>query len=200
MNKTKKTSKSIAVLASGLALAAATGSGAAIANTANSAGTSSTSASVRAEGVRAAGLSQTQADQLQRSIDKQLATMKVPARQVSYNTIRTEDGSTSVTLTAPGQARDSSCRSGRLCLWAGDNYDHAKIVFWRCGFRNLGDVGWSDRLTSFKNYQTTGTRAKFYNWRSGGGWQLLFGSTARHSVPDLQGTGYNNMVDAVRVC
>jgi hypothetical protein len=192
-----KTRKSIAVLASGLALAVATGSGAAIAITAD---TSSTSASVRAQQARAAGLSRGQADQVQSSIDKQLATMKVPARQVSYNTIRTEDGSASITLTAPGQARDSSCRSGRLCLWAGDNYDHAKIVFYRCGFRNLWDVGWSDRLTSFKNYQTTGTRAKFYNWGSGGGWDQVFGSTARHKVPDLQGTGYNNVVDAVRVC
>ncbi|MEV8022383.1 hypothetical protein AB0O76_40025 [Streptomyces sp. NPDC086554] len=73
-------------------------------------------------------------------------------------------------------------------------------MFYKCGFRNLGKVGWSDRLTSFKNYQTPGTNSRFYNWRSGGGWHQLFGSTAKHKVGDLDGTGYNNMVDGVHVC
>ncbi|MDI3423485.1 peptidase inhibitor family I36 protein [Streptomyces luteolus] len=162
--------KGVAVLCAGLALAAVTGSGAAAATDSG----------------------------LQGRIDRYLSTMDVPARQVGHDTIRTADGSATVTFAAPGAARDSSCKSGRLCLWAGDNYDHAKLTFYTCAFRKLSKYGFHNRLTSFKNNQTGGTRAKFYEWR--GHWALVFGSTAPHNVPDLQGTAYNNTVDAVRVC
>ncbi|MER5437766.1 hypothetical protein [Streptomyces sp. NPDC002790] len=156
-----------------------------------------TADTVRTAQARAAGLSEGQAAQLQDRIDAHRAGMKVPAQQVSFDEIRANDGTT-ITFTAPGSALGSGCSSGRLCLWAGDKYDHKKLTFYRCAFRDLSDYGFNDRLTSLKNRQSSGTRAKFYNWE--GHWSLKFGSTAPHNIPDLQGTPYNNMIDGVRVC
>ncbi|MFM9370704.1 hypothetical protein [Streptomyces sp. Da 82-17] len=184
----------LAVLCAGLALAVAAGGGTAAAT--------GTAAPAGADRRQAPALQERVAFQervaLQGRIDRHLAAMDVPARQTGRDTIRTADGSTTITFTEPGEPRDSSCRSGRLCLWAGDHYDHKKVVFRTCAFRKLSAYGFKDRLTSFKNHQTRGTRTKFYVWR--GHWAHVFGSTAPHRVPDLQGTEYNNDVDAVRVC
>lgn len=189
-----KTQKSIAALATGLALV--TGTGTAIALT----GPTSSTASLYTEQARAAGLSARQAGQLQDRVDAQLADMKDPAHQVGYDEIRTDDGSVAITLSVPGvnRSENSKCTGKRLCLWAGDNYDHKRVRFYRCGLRDLGRIGFNDRLTSYKNYQTSGTESRFYNWV--GHRDFLFSSVAKHKEADLQGTGWNNKVDWVKVC
>lgn len=164
--------------------------------TATAAQTESRADSAHAAQARAAGLTERQASRLQNSIDAHLKTMRVPARQSSFNEIRANNGAV-IEFPAPG-VRDSSCRYGRLCLWAGDNYDHAKLVFKQCAYRDLSNYGFNDRLTSYKNNQTRGTRSKFYNWD--GRWDYLFDSVAPHKESDLQGTGWNNKVDRVKVC
>ncbi|NBE50467.1 peptidase inhibitor family I36 protein [Streptomyces boluensis] len=184
-----RTTNGLLALVSGLALAVTGTTGALAAS-----GDTSGAASALTAQAREAGLTARQAAQLQDRIDARLATMKTPAEQVRFDEIRAADG-TRVTF---GARAAGSCTSGRLCLWAGDNYDHEKLTFYKCAFRDLSDYGFNDRLTSLKNYQSKGTWAKFYNWE--GHWSLKFGSTAPHKIPDLQGTEYNNVIDGVRVC
>lgn len=192
----EKTKKNIAMLASGLALITVVGGGSTVATAAD---VSTSANSARMAQARAAGLNEAQAAQLQNRVDQHLKGMKAPARQVNYNTVRTNDGAASITFSAPGQASNRKCQSKRLCLWAGDNYDHRKLVFYKCGFKKLRHYNFTNKLTSYKNYQTRGTRSKFYKW-DGKRWDFLFSSVAPHKEADLQGTPWNNVVDAVRVC
>ncbi|MET9509474.1 peptidase inhibitor family I36 protein [Streptomyces flavidovirens] len=194
MKPMAKTTKRTMALLSGMALAIGVGSGTAVATDQ----AAPSAESMYAAEAGAAGLSARQAAQLQDRVDARLANLKVPAQQVSYNEIRTKDGSASITLTSPGAAADSSCSSGYLCLWAGDFWDGDKLSFYKCDFRDLGDYGFNDRLTSYKNNQSSGTRAKFYNWQ--GSWVYKFDSHAYHSEDDLQNTPWDNMIDGVRVC
>ncbi len=147
---------------------------------------------------KAMGLSARQAAQLQDRVDAQLADMKIPAEQVKYNEIRTKDGSSSITLPVPGAAADTSCPHEYLCLWDGAYWTGTKHTFWACGYVNLSDRGFNDRLTSYKNNQTTGTVSSFYNWE--GSWVYKFGSRAYHTEDSLANTPWNNMIDRVLVC
>ncbi|MGW4440894.1 peptidase inhibitor family I36 protein [Streptomyces sp. NPDC004596] len=146
----------------------------------------------------AVGLSARQAAQLQDRVDTQLADMKVPAEPVRYDEIRAKDGSASITMSVPGAAADTSCSYEYLCLWDGANWTGTKLSFTVCAFRDLSDYGFNDRLTSYKNNQTTGTVSKFYNWE--GSWVYKLGSTAYHTEDSLANTPWNNMIDGVRVC
>ncbi|MFG2999107.1 hypothetical protein [Streptomyces sp. NPDC048340] len=112
--------------------------------------------------VRAAGLTDVQAGQLQQQVDAVLA--KDPqARQVSANKLTTAGGS--MVLAVPGrpETRDLAapdaalaCNNGHLCIvdGRGVNYD-----YYRCGYYNFDGVG----NGTFNNNQTSGTRARFYN-------------------------------------
>ncbi|MET9967606.1 peptidase inhibitor family I36 protein [Streptomyces sp. NPDC006356] len=190
-----KTTKGMMALLSGMALAIGVGGTAVAVDQ-----TASSVESVYAAEARTAGLSDRQADQLQDRVDARLAKLKVPARQVSYNEIRTEDGSASITLSSPGVKASTSCSYEYLCLWSGSSYTGEKLSFSACKLRNLGDYGFSDKLTSYKNNQTSGTRAKFYNWKTGGGWDYKFDSRAPHVEANLSDTSWNNMIDGVQVC
>ncbi|MGW8065394.1 hypothetical protein ACVV2G_24785 [Streptomyces ziwulingensis] len=154
-------------------------------------------ASTYAAEAQAAGLSARQAARLQDRVDARLADVKVPAEQVSHNEIRAKDGSASITVSVPGTA-DTSCSYTYLCLWDGANWTGSKLSLYVCGFRDLSDYGFSDRLTSYKNNQTTGTRSLFYNWQ--GSWVYKFDSHAYHTEDSLANTSWNNMIDGVRVC
>ncbi|MDG9701549.1 peptidase inhibitor family I36 protein [Streptomyces sp. DH37] len=194
MKPMTKTTKRTTALLSGMALAIGVGSGAAVATDR----AAPPAESVYAAEAGAAGLTARQAARLQDRVDARLADLGVPALQVNYNEIRTEDGSASITLSSPGAAADSSCSSGYLCLWSGDFWDGDKLSFYKCAFRDLSDYGFNDRLTSYKNNQSSGTRAKFYNWQ--GSWVYKFDSHAYHTEDDLQNTPWDNMIDGVRVC
>lgn len=190
-----KTTKRMMALLPGIALAIGAGSTAVAGDR-----TPSSAESAYAADARAAGLSARQAGQLQDRLEARLAKLKVPAQQVSYNQIRTDDGSASITLTAPGAAASTSCSYYYLCLWTGSSWTGEKLSFSACQFRDLSDYGFHDVLTSYKNHQTTGTRSLFYNWKTGGGWDYKFDSDAYHTEADLSDTPWNNMIDGVRVC
>ncbi|WP_180686146.1 peptidase inhibitor family I36 protein [Streptomyces gossypiisoli] len=189
-----RTTKRTAALLCGIAVAL--GAGTATAAAADRAAQSAES--VYAAEAKAVGLSDRQAAQLQDRVDVQLADMKVPAEQVSYNEIRAKDGSASITVSAPGAAASTSCSYTYLCLWDGANWTGTKLSFYVCAFRDLSDYGFSDRLTSYKNNQTSGTRSLFYNWQ--GSWVYKFDSHAYHTEDSLANTSWNNMIDGVRVC
>ncbi|MFF3313191.1 hypothetical protein [Streptomyces sp. NPDC002952] len=147
---------------------------------------------------KAVGLSSRQAAQLQDRVDAKLADIKVPAEQVGYNEIRAKDGSAIVTVSVPGVA-DTSCSYKWLCLWTGPNWTDSKVSFTECRDYDLNNYSFNnDTLTSYKNNQTTGTVARFYNWE--GRKVYKFGSTAYHTEDSLANTPWDNMIDIVDVC
>ncbi|MEU1854271.1 peptidase inhibitor family I36 protein [Streptomyces sp. NPDC019990] len=194
MNVRSQITKRASALLCGMALALGAGSATAAAT---DRATQSAESKYAAE-AKAVGLSARQAAQLQDRVDAQLADIKVPAEQVRYNEIRAKDGSASITMPVPGVAPDTSCSYEYLCLWDGANWTGTKLSFSVCAFRDLSDYGFSDRLTSYKNNQTSGTVSKFYNWE--GRWVYKFGSTAYHTEDSLANTPWNNMIDGVNVC
>ncbi|MFD7438818.1 hypothetical protein [Streptomyces sp. NPDC059861] len=147
---------------------------------------------------KAVGLSSRQAAQLQDRVDAKLADIKVPAEQVGYNEIRAKDGSAIVTVSVPGVA-NTSCSYEWLCLWTGPNWTDSKVSFTECRDYDLNNYSFNnDTLTSYKNNQTTGTVARFYNWE--GRKVYKFGSTAYHTEDSLANTPWDNMIDIVDVC
>ncbi|MGJ5894333.1 hypothetical protein ACSCBZ_20565 [Streptomyces niveiscabiei] len=187
--------KRSAALLCGMALALGAGSATAVAADRAAQPAESTYAA-QAEAV---GLSARQAAQVQDRVDAQLAAMKVPAEQVGYNEIRAKDGSATITMAVPG-VTDTSCGDRYLCLWRDANWTGTKLSFTTCAFRDLNDYAFNnDTLTSYKNSQTRGTVAKFYNWQ-GGSWVQKFTSTAPHTEDSLANTPWNDMIDGVRVC
>ena len=190
-----RTTKRATALLCGMALALGAGSATAAAAADRAA---QPAESAYAAEAKAAGLSARQAAQLQARVDAQLADIKVPAEQVSYNEIRAKDGSATITVSAPGVAAGTGCSYTYLCMWDGANWTGSKLSLYVCALRDLSDYGFNDRLTSYKNNQTTGTRARFYNWQ--GSWVYKFDSHAYHTEDSLANTPWNNMIDGVRVC
>lgn len=194
MNVRSQITKRASALLCGMALALGAGSTAAAATDPATRPAESTYAAE----AKAVGLSARQAAQLQDRVNAHLADMKVPAEQVKYNEIRAKDGSATITMAVPGVA-DTSCSYEYLCLWQGANWTGTKLSLTVCALRDLNDYAFNnDTLTSYKNNQTTGTVAKFYNWE--GSWVYKFGSTAPHTEDSLANTPWNNMIDGVRVC
>ncbi|TCC30455.1 hypothetical protein [Kribbella sindirgiensis] len=195
-------SRTMARLWVGLTALAVSASGALMANAAPPDERTTSQQARFATQARSAGLTAAQAKELQRKVDDRMAQIKVPVHQVSFNQIMADDGSARLTLGAPGAAapRNILCDDGNLCLWAGDYYDHERHDLFYCRLYNLADWGFNDRLTSYMNEQSKGTRARFYNWQ-GGKWVQKFTSVAPHQDPDLgRWQGLNNMIDAVRPC
>lgn len=155
---------------------------------------------------RDAGLSSQQALRLQNRVDERLDSMKVDAHQVGFNEIATDDGFAKITFPQPADDGDqlvcATDSPGYLCLYAGDYYDHEVISFYECAWALLADFGFQNRLTSYKNNQTDGTRAKFYTRDSDFNLIYEFDSVAPHKEPDLDrwNYGWNNEIDEVKVC
>lgn len=111
-----------------------------------------------------AGLSTTQAAELQQKVDRFLAR-DTDWRQVSANRILTDGGS--VTLALPGEEKarnlnatagaQLACNHGHLCITDGDG-DHWDYYY--CGYYDFYGVGDG----TFNNNQTWGTTARFYNY------------------------------------
>ncbi|MFD4786137.1 peptidase inhibitor family I36 protein [Streptomyces sp. NPDC058459] len=177
-------------------MALAVGAGNAAASAADR--TTQSAESKYAAEAKAVGLSSRQAARLQDRVDARLADIKVPAEQVGYNEIQAKDGSAIVTLSVPG-VTDTSCSYEYLCLWTGANWTGSKVSFAKCQDYDLNDYSFNnDTLTSYKNNQTTGTVARFYNWE--GRKVYKFGSTAYHAEDSLANTPWDNMIDIVDVC
>lgn len=194
MHVRSQVTKRASALLCGMALALGAGSATAAATD----GAARSAEAKYAAEAKAVGLSARQAAQLQDRVDAKLADIKVPAEQVTYNEIRAKDGSATITMSVPGTA-DTSCSYEYLCLWTGANWTGTKLSFSVCALRDLSDYAFgNDTLTSYKNNQTSGTVARFYNWE--GSWVYKFGSTAYHTEDSLANTPWNNMIDGVDVC
>ncbi|GGX81898.1 peptidase inhibitor family I36 protein [Streptomyces fructofermentans] len=180
-------------------MALAVGAGSTAAAAAATDRTAQSAESKYAAQAKAVGLSSRQAAQVQDRVDAQLADIKVPAEQVAYNEIRAKDGSAIITVSVPGVA-NTSCDYEYLCLWTGPNWTDSKLAFYQCRDYDLSHYSAfrNDTLTSYKNNQTTGTVARFYNWE--GRKVYKFGSTAYHTEDSLSNTPWDNMIDIVDVC
>ncbi|WP_158688008.1 MULTISPECIES: hypothetical protein [Actinomycetes] len=69
------------------------------------------------------------------------------------------------------------CPWENLCIYDQPGTQGIQWNFYRCGFVNIGLSGWSDRIRSFINNQTSGTVAEFSNW-NGRSWDVVGQSTA----------------------
>ncbi|HET6708114.1 peptidase inhibitor family I36 protein [Amycolatopsis sp.] len=88
-------------------------------------------------------------------------------------------------VAAPATASaDANCPYLYLCIWDGFNYNGEKKQFIRCGWENIGAMGWSDRIKSFKNNQSPGATTVFNNWNATTGrWEVLDRSRAPEFIP-----------------
>lgn len=88
-------------------------------------------------------------------------------------------------VAAPATAQaDSNCDYLYLCIWDGFNYNGNKLAFKACGFVNIGNMGWSDRLRSFKNNQSQHALSVFSNFNPVfPRWETLDSSRAPESIP-----------------
>ncbi|ROP37512.1 peptidase inhibitor family I36 protein [Saccharothrix texasensis] len=90
-------------------------------------------------------------------------------------------GATAAPATASADPQE--CRGGYLCLYSGIGYTGHLWMKSRCGFYNIGLEGWSDRVRSYRNLQSTGTVSIFMQW-DGATWVELGRSTASEEVYD----------------
>lgn len=96
------------------------------------------------------------------------------AEKISDNTVRLANG---VEATAKAPDAAPSCPYTYLCIYDLPNFRGYHLDFYKCGFVNIGTLGWSDRIQSYENDQTPGTVSIFMNW-NGSNWEELSRSTA----------------------
>jgi hypothetical protein len=103
----------------------------------------------------AAGLSTAQAHSLQSRVEQYLRT--VGGTQVSANKIDL-NGTGELVLAAPGLAA-ATCYYGDMCVWSGQNFTGDFLAKYIC---SRFYIPWTS-TGSWRNNQTTGTRARFYD-------------------------------------
>ncbi|SER58828.1 Peptidase inhibitor family I36 [Lentzea xinjiangensis] len=114
------------------------------------------------------------------------------AQQTSANSVRLANGVEAVIREA------GPCTGGWLCLYDSHNFSVSgrQLDLQNCGFVNIGDMGWSDKVRSYRNYKPQGTVSIFMNW-TGSSWQEVERSTAVQEKPYVD-DAYN--ADGVWVC
>jgi hypothetical protein len=138
------------------------------------------------------------------------------ARLLASNTVLIEPGVSIVVLPATPIPAIYSCPFEYLCISDAPSWDrtgHYVINLRTCEFIDLGRrsypdfkyVGtipgpkWNDRLSSYNNNQTKGTRSRFYDWRSG--WTRVHTSGgAPSAIDNLADLAVDNLIDGVQVC
>jgi hypothetical protein len=153
-----------------------------------------------ADQARAAGLSTSQIQLLQREVTAYVA--QTGGRQVSANRVEFAGGD--ITVAVPGQryAHDlatgatatawPSCTYGDFCAYSGTSGSGTKKAYYAC--QNV--LPFSSGTGSFDNNQTTGTRAYLYRYTSSGSTFLAYTSTARDQHASWSWSGTAN----VRTC
>ncbi|WP_431040517.1 hypothetical protein ACQUSR_00520 [Streptomyces sp. P1-3] len=123
------------------------------------------------------------------------------ARQLDSHTIKLRNGVIArVTLASGASAEDwpPSCGHGYLCLFSGVLGTGSRLDLFRCGFVNIGwDYGWSDKLRSLVDRQTSGTRSSFFNW-NGAAWEWLGDVTAPYQYQNVPTPLW--YTDGIKVC
>ncbi|MBW5485037.1 hypothetical protein [Streptomyces bambusae] len=121
---------------------------------------------------KAAGLTTSQAAELQAEVDSVLA-QQPGTRQIGANKLSMPGGT--LTLPAPGSLGAAlACDNGHLCITDGQgkNYD-----YYYCGYYDFWGIG----NGTFNNNQTWGTRARFYNENGSERWSNVAKDTGTAS-------------------
>lgn len=138
------------------------------------------------------------------------------SRQISATTVELAPGVEMTVAGAVSAAADSSCASGRLCLWQDVYRGGAKLAFYYCKSEWLGDYSyvdyrdgkrksWRDSVSSIWNNQTGGALSAFYNYHLLGD-TLVGYLSAGNYLQDLtrdasrDGGSWNDKIDRVTVC
>ncbi|GAA3380818.1 hypothetical protein GCM10020367_69620 [Streptomyces sannanensis] len=156
-----------------------------------------------------AGLNKSELAELQRQVDKQMATTP-GGKQIGVNQIAWRGGKAVMTFPLPGEKKaravdepfsamgSPNCSYKWTCLYEHSNFDGRRLTWSDCGgILDLSDWGFSDQTTSWHNNQTSGTKTRVYNWT--GAWTLLWTSTAPSSSSNVGSTN-NDKADGIDVC
>lgn len=137
----------------------------------------------------------------QRQVD-QLLALYPGSHQIGPAAVQVTPG---IAALAPSAAA-GTCAYRYLCVWSDAGTNGQTLAFIRCDFVNLGEISfpgggrWNDKLSSFANNQTAGTRSHFYNYGGGGFWDLKLTSAAPQTVGNLSSYGLNDIIDGIQVC
>ncbi|QFU90108.1 peptidase inhibitor family I36 protein [Amycolatopsis sp. YIM 10] len=132
--------------------------------------------------------------------------------QISANQVAWQNGKVVLTIPLPGEkfARGAAepvsalgtrnCEYTWVCLYDGKDYEGRRLQFSDCNeFNDLSSWDFNDKMTSWHNNQTSGTKARFYNW-SKGQWVLVYTTPGAQSWDGEVSSSINNMVDGIRAC
>lgn len=115
------------------------------------------------------------------------------ARKISKNTVKLANG-----VEASVSSSAIACPTYNLCIYDDYGYKGYWIKFYKCGFVNIGFMGWSDRIRSYVNNQTRGTVSIFMDWRGDlNRWIEVERSQATESIPVERGARW---ADGLWVC
>lgn len=114
----------------------------------------------------AGSLTKSESQQLQGRMAEQLRRHP-GGKAIGTNEIAYENGAVIVTLPLKegaalgpaGAAGVPNCDLGSVCLYEHDNFNGVRVSYTACGFYNLGDRGFMDKMTSWHNNQTGGVQA-----------------------------------------
>ncbi|MFJ5265300.1 peptidase inhibitor family I36 protein [Streptomyces sp. NPDC088387] len=135
---------------------------------------------------------------VQAQVDRQLR-IAPGGEQTGRNEVSYNDGSFVVTFAPPGAEPLglSDCPSGWFCFWDGGSYTGSMGQLSSCGWQDLDDFGWSDRVSSV--YNRTSDDVRYYNHHDSGD-ELLFTNQAGKNGNLTTGTSNNKADHVNRLC
>ncbi|UJW30101.1 peptidase inhibitor family I36 protein [Saccharothrix sp. AJ9571] len=132
--------------------------------------------------------------------------------QISPNQVAWQNGKVVLTIPLSGEkfARAAAepvsalgtknCPYTWVCLYDGKDFEGRRLQFSECNeFNDLSSWDFNDKMTSWHNNQTSGTKARFYNW-SNEEWVLVYTTPGAESWDGLVSSSINNKVDGIRAC
>lgn len=136
--------------------------------------------------------------ELQAQVDRQLRTAP-GGKQTSRNEVSYDGGTFVVTFALPGAEplSLSDCPSGWFCFWDGGSYTGAMGKLSSCGWQDLDDFGWSDRVSSV--YNRTSDHVQYINHHDSGD-ELLFTNHAGQNGNLTTGSSNNKADHVNRLC
>lgn len=115
------------------------------------------------------------------------------ARETRSGTVQLANGVVVAVSPAGGP-----CPYLSLCIYDQPNTNGIQWNLFNCGFVNIGLSGWSDRIRSFINNQTTGAKTIFWDWTGPEtGWAQLDQSVALDIGNTVNRVG---LTDGITVC
>ncbi|GAB3188047.1 hypothetical protein GCM10027259_56200 [Micromonospora palomenae] len=100
----------------------------------------------------------------------------------------------------------AGCSYGYSCVYSDNNWAGYRLSFYTCALRDLskyaypGGGYWNDKMSSYSNNQTRGTRSGYYIYSSANSaWYEQFTSVAPYAAGSIP-SPWNNGLDGIKVC